>query len=175
MVKIGDAAHAFIPNSTNGATQAMEDGISLAACLRLSGKNNIALATRVHTKLRSTALSFVGLTRTIADRSFRFERTSCAQKQGFRNKEKWEKDFDLIRKDPFSAAKSVGRWTSEHDPEQYVYDMWQAATSHVVSGTPFKNTNLPPGYEYEPWTMDSLNLLAEVNNGEIPADPGEWD
>ncbi|KAK6382281.1 hypothetical protein LTS17_004168 [Exophiala oligosperma] len=156
VVKIGDAAHAFIPNSTNGATQAMEDGISLAACLKLSGKNNITLATRVHTKLR-------------------FERTSCAQKQGFRNKEKWEKDFDLIRKDPLAAAKSVGRWTSEHNPEQYVYDKWQAAVNHIVSGAPFQNTNLPPGYEYEPWTMDSLNLLAGMNDGEIPADPGDWD
>jgi 2-polyprenyl-6-methoxyphenol hydroxylase-like FAD-dependent oxidoreductase len=52
IIKIGDAAHAFIPNSTNGATQAMEDGISLAACLRLAGKQKIALATSVHSKLR---------------------------------------------------------------------------------------------------------------------------
>ena len=52
VVKIGDAAHAFIPNSSNGATQAMEDGLSLAACLRLAGKANIPLATRIHTKLR---------------------------------------------------------------------------------------------------------------------------
>lgn len=52
IVKIGDAAHSFIPNSSNGATQAMEDGQSLAACLRLAGKHNIALATRVHTRLR---------------------------------------------------------------------------------------------------------------------------
>lgn len=52
IVKIGDAAHAFIPNSTQGATQAMEDGQSLAACLKLATKNNIPMATRVHTKLR---------------------------------------------------------------------------------------------------------------------------
>jgi 2-polyprenyl-6-methoxyphenol hydroxylase-like FAD-dependent oxidoreductase len=52
IVRIGDAAHAFIPNSTSGATQAMEDGLSLAACLRLAGKTNISLATRMHTKLR---------------------------------------------------------------------------------------------------------------------------
>ena len=52
IVKLGDAAHAFIPNSSNGATQAMEDGQSLAACLRLAGKNGIALATRMHTKFR---------------------------------------------------------------------------------------------------------------------------
>lgn len=52
IVKIGDAAHSFIPNSSNGATQAMEDGQSLAACLRLAGKQNISLATRIHTRLR---------------------------------------------------------------------------------------------------------------------------
>ena len=52
VLKIGDAAHAFIPNSTAGATQAMEDGQSIAACLRLAGKDDIPLATRVHTKLR---------------------------------------------------------------------------------------------------------------------------
>lgn len=52
VLKLGDAAHAFIPNSTAGATQAMEDGQSIAACLRLAGKDNVPLATRVHTKLR---------------------------------------------------------------------------------------------------------------------------
>lgn len=52
VVKLGDAAHAFIPNSTAGATQAMEDGQSLAACLRLAAKDNVALATRMHTKFR---------------------------------------------------------------------------------------------------------------------------
>ena len=53
IVQLGDSAHSFLPTSANGATQAMEDGISLAACLKLAGKNNIVLATRVHTALRS--------------------------------------------------------------------------------------------------------------------------
>ena len=52
ILQIGDSAHSFLPTSANGATQAMEDGISIAACLRLAGKNNIALATRIHTALR---------------------------------------------------------------------------------------------------------------------------
>jgi 2-polyprenyl-6-methoxyphenol hydroxylase-like FAD-dependent oxidoreductase len=57
IIKIGDAAHSFIPNSTSGATQAMEDGLSLAACLRLASKPNVALATKIHTKLRWAALA----------------------------------------------------------------------------------------------------------------------
>ncbi|KEF51134.1 uncharacterized protein A1O9_12748 [Exophiala aquamarina CBS 119918] len=81
VVKIGDAAHSIIPNSSNGAPQAMEDGQSLAACLRLFDKHNITLATRMHTKLR-------------------FEQTSCAQKNGFKNREKWENDIEEARKNP---------------------------------------------------------------------------
>lgn len=52
VLQLGDSAHSFLPTSANGATQAMEDGISIAACLRLAGKANVALATRVHTRLR---------------------------------------------------------------------------------------------------------------------------
>lgn len=52
VVQIGDAAHSFIPTSGNGGTQACEDGMSLAACLKLGGKLDVALATRVHNMLR---------------------------------------------------------------------------------------------------------------------------
>ena len=51
--QLGDAAHSFLPTSANGGTQAMEDGISLASCLQLAGKDDIPLATRVHNHLRS--------------------------------------------------------------------------------------------------------------------------
>ena len=52
VVQIGDAAHAFLPTSASGATMAMEDAFSLAACLQLGGKSNVALAVKVHNKLR---------------------------------------------------------------------------------------------------------------------------
>ena len=52
ILQLGDSAHSFLPTSANGATQAMEDGISIAACLRLAGKHNVALATRIHTEMR---------------------------------------------------------------------------------------------------------------------------
>ena len=52
VVQVGDAAHSFLPTSANGATQALEDGISLASCLHLAGKHNVALATKVHNTLR---------------------------------------------------------------------------------------------------------------------------
>ena len=65
ILQLGDSAHSFLPTSANGATQAMEDGISIAACLRLAGKHNIPLATRVHTQLRSVTLSLANPRNTI--------------------------------------------------------------------------------------------------------------
>lgn len=53
VVQIGDAAHTFLPSSGHGATQGMEDAVSLATCLQLAGKDNVPMATRVHNKLRS--------------------------------------------------------------------------------------------------------------------------
>lgn len=55
VVQLGDAAHTFLPSSGNGATQAMEDGTSLASCLHLAGKAQVPLAARVYNKLRSEA------------------------------------------------------------------------------------------------------------------------
>lgn len=52
VLQIGDSAHSFIPTSANGATVAMEDGASVAECLRLSGAAGPSLAARVHQLLR---------------------------------------------------------------------------------------------------------------------------
>lgn len=52
LIRLGDAAHAFFPTAGNGAVQAIEDGISLAECLRFGGKDNVQWATKVHNKLR---------------------------------------------------------------------------------------------------------------------------
>lgn len=52
LVQVGDAAHTLLPSSMNGANQALEDAIYLAACLELGGKNNVHWASKVHNKLR---------------------------------------------------------------------------------------------------------------------------
>ncbi|KAL2018422.1 hypothetical protein VTK56DRAFT_841 [Thermocarpiscus australiensis] len=43
---LGDAAHPFLPTSAQGATQAMEDGVTIAVCLRRAGKANVPAAVR---------------------------------------------------------------------------------------------------------------------------------
>lgn len=52
VVQIGDAAHPFLPTSASGGTMAMEDAFSLVTCLQVAGKDDIALATKVHNHLR---------------------------------------------------------------------------------------------------------------------------
>lgn len=52
VVQIGDAAHSYLPSSGSGATQAIEDAVSLASCLQIGGKENISQAVKAHVKMR---------------------------------------------------------------------------------------------------------------------------
>jgi 2-polyprenyl-6-methoxyphenol hydroxylase-like FAD-dependent oxidoreductase len=52
VIQIGDAAHSYLPASGNGATQAIEDAISIASCLQIGGKENITQSVRVHIRFR---------------------------------------------------------------------------------------------------------------------------
>jgi len=52
IVQIGDCAHSFLPSSGSGATQAIEDAVSLATCLQVGGKSKITEAVQVHQRLR---------------------------------------------------------------------------------------------------------------------------
>jgi 2-polyprenyl-6-methoxyphenol hydroxylase-like FAD-dependent oxidoreductase len=49
---IGDAAHPFLPTSAQGATQAMEDGVTIAVCLKRAGKAKVADALRTFQEIR---------------------------------------------------------------------------------------------------------------------------
>jgi hypothetical protein len=52
VAQVGDSAHSFLPSSGNGASQAMEDAITLATCLQIGGKDRVCEATKVYNKLR---------------------------------------------------------------------------------------------------------------------------
>jgi len=53
VVQIGDAAHSFLPASGNGATQAIEDAVSIASCIHLAGsKEKIPEAVQAHIRFR---------------------------------------------------------------------------------------------------------------------------
>ena len=68
---------------------------------------------------------------------------------------------------------NVGKWINLHDPEAYVYDNYHKCLNHLISGAPFSNTNIPPGFTYEPWTIDELLKAADDEDRET-VDPGDW-
>ncbi|KAK0491386.1 hypothetical protein IW261DRAFT_1354932 [Armillaria novae-zelandiae] len=154
ITQIGDAAHTLLPTSASGATMAMEDGITLAACLQVGGKDDVPLAVRVYNELR-------------------FERVSCAQRAGFKTRENWHRtNWEVVLKDPKALGKLVGDWLAKHDSEKYAYENYDACAKHITEGTPFTNTNIPPGYIYEPWTVQ--DLVNAANEGRVVQDTGNW-
>jgi len=160
VVQIGDSAHSYLPASSNGATQAIEDAISLASCLQIGGKENIPQSVRAHIKLR-------------------FIRNSCAQKLGFSNAEllqdtKWDK----VKLEPRRANPSLPKWIYSHDPEVYAYENYDKAVAVVKAGTPLDEDesippNYPPGYKYSPWNIEKI--MDDMRAGR-PFDlgPGDW-
>ncbi|KAK4619371.1 FAD-dependent monooxygenase fsr3 [Fulvia fulva] len=71
VLQLGDAAHPFLPTSGNGATQAIEDSVTIAECLAQAGKDLVTTAVKVHNLLRA-------------------DRVSCFQLLGFANAERFQ-------------------------------------------------------------------------------------
>ncbi|ORY66076.1 monooxygenase [Pseudomassariella vexata] len=134
VVQIGDAAHSLLPTSGNGAAMALEDATSLAECLRLGGKADVASATKVHELLR-------------------YQRTSLIQHMGFVNRREIHRDTSEVVKGG-SRPLHFGKWIWTHNPERYAAEKFEAARAHIDKGAPFENTNLPAGHVFEDWTME---------------------
>lgn len=49
---LGDSAHLFLPTSAQGATQSMEDGVTIAVCLKRGGKDAVPDAVRTYMDIR---------------------------------------------------------------------------------------------------------------------------
>lgn len=39
--------------------------------------------------------------------------------------------------------------------DRYAIDRYKEGALHITEGLPFSNTNLPDGYKYEAWTVES--------------------
>ena len=145
VVQIGDAAHSSVNTSAAGATLALEDAITLAACLQLSssggGPSGAVLGARIYNLLR-------------------YQRVSCAQKMAFVNSQVLNAastDWDAIKQDPKAIRIRFPKWLFRHDPEAYVYEKYGQAFAHLVAGAEFQNTNLPPGHKFVPWTVEEVH------------------
>lgn len=66
----------------------------------------------------------------------------------------------------------------EHDPEKYTYENYSKNVESMNKGIRFDESdvppNFPPGYRYEPWTIDWV-MDCMKNNVPIDLGPGNWD
>lgn len=126
---------------------------------------------------RNITYSINSLPAVRAHNKLRFERVSCAQKLGFANAFLLHHtDWDGAKKDPGKAQPNIPQWIWRHDPKTYAQERWQEVQAYVVEGgldresrgeeSTFKNTNIPPGFKWSPWTLDELvykGKLGQVN------------
>lgn len=118
---IGDAAHPFLPTSIQGASQAMEDGVTLAVCLEKSAASaydsqqspDVQLAPRAYEKIR-------------------YERVTRAQGTGVSTREQWHKaDWDKIRANPQSLHLKREAWLLDFDAEAHAYDVYDDVVAEL--------------------------------------------
>jgi hypothetical protein len=95
---------------------------------------------------------------------------------GYKNREKLHKtDWDAIGDNEAELEKLtqvVQSWVLRHDPEQYAIQNYDACASHLIKGTPFKNTNSVPGHKFKLWTVKEL--LEASDRGKPVIDDGDW-
>ncbi|KAK3693148.1 hypothetical protein B0T22DRAFT_525629 [Podospora appendiculata] len=161
VVNIGDAAHSFLPASGNGATQAIEDAISLASCLQIGGRDKIPQSVRAHVRMR-------------------FIRCACAQKLGFSNAELLQDtDWSKVKLDPRRAQPKLPSWIWGHEPETYAYEVYDKVVESMKRGIPLERDdsvppNYPPGYKFEPWSIEEI--MEDMRNGKpVNLGEGNWD
>lgn len=110
---IGDAAHPFLPTSIQGASQALEDGTTVAVCLELGGKDKIPESLKAYEKLR-------------------YERVHKAQATGVATRERWHKaNWDAIHKDPKMLHLVREEWLLSFDAEAYAYASYKDVVSKL--------------------------------------------
>ncbi|KAK4187697.1 hypothetical protein QBC35DRAFT_220787 [Podospora australis] len=112
---VGDAAHPFLPTSAQGATQAMEDGVTIAVCLRKAGKENVQGAVKAHQEIR-------------------YERVRLVQKTGESTRDRWHKtDWETVAKDPKSIAFPREDWIHTFDAEKHTEEVFGEVLKKVTN------------------------------------------
>ena len=124
---VGDAAHPFLPTSMQGASQAMEDGVTIAVCLRRAAEEAAAAAAATadgnqNTKNKNHQLLLGDRVREAmaAFEALRYERVRAAQKTGEQTRDIWHQaDFVAARRDPPSLRLRREAWLLDFDAQAY--------------------------------------------------------
>ncbi|KAI0595446.1 hypothetical protein F4775DRAFT_604985 [Biscogniauxia sp. FL1348] len=130
---LGDAAHPFLPTSIQGASQAMEDGATIAVCLRrcLSSPSSSTTSSYFSPedqgeRIREAVAAFEAL---------RYERVRSAQKTGEQTRDIWHKaDFAAARRDPGALRLRREPWLLDFDAEAYAEAQYARTVEALRSG-----------------------------------------
>ncbi|GAA5986121.1 hypothetical protein JCM11641_004717 [Rhodosporidiobolus odoratus] len=113
---IGDAAHPFLPTSQQGASQAVEDGVTVAHVLSLAKQRGLPL---------NLALK--------AYQALRYERAKQAQQLGVDNRDMWHK-LDYSKPiDPESIKLPFATWLWHHNAITHAHEGFNAAIASILS------------------------------------------
>lgn len=92
---------------------------------------------------------------------------------GFKNREIFHNtNWDNADANTKIMKKMFGDWLTYHDPRVYAHENYHKCAEHLLHGTPFENSNKPPGYTYKPWTIKEL--LDASERGKVLEDEGDW-
>lgn len=112
---VGDSAHPFLPTSAQGATQALEDGVSIAVCLRRGGKGSVPTAVRAHERIR-------------------YDRVRATQKTGESTRDMWHKtDWDKVKENPELVKLPRQSWIFDHDVEKHAEEVYDEVVAGLAS------------------------------------------
>ncbi|KAI0861513.1 putative monooxygenase [Xylaria cubensis] len=161
---IGDSAHPFLPTSIQGASQAMEDGATIAVCL---------------SRAQAVATGDDGVQEAVAAfEAIRYERVRSAQKTGEQTRDIWHKaDFSAAKKDPQSLRLRREAWLLNFDAETYAEAHYEE-TARVLRTNPdggvFGDTecgrklHVPEGKEgYLEYNETPVNVASSVKTVEV--------
>jgi 2-polyprenyl-6-methoxyphenol hydroxylase-like FAD-dependent oxidoreductase len=98
----------------NECTQALEDGVTLAICLKRAGKDNVPLAVRAYQEIR-------------------YDRVKAVQKMGETTRDMWHKaDWDKVKKDPKSIELPREDWVLQFDAERHAEDVFDEIVRNLA-------------------------------------------
>ncbi|KAI6087695.1 FAD/NAD(P)-binding domain-containing protein [Hypoxylon rubiginosum] len=112
---LGDSAHPFLPTSAQGATQALEDGVVIAVCLRRGGKDNVPASVRAHEKIR-------------------YDRVRQTQKTGESTRDMWHKtDWEKVKKNPEIIQFPRQDWIFDFDAEKNAEETYDDVVKEILA------------------------------------------
>ncbi|KAL4783771.1 hypothetical protein BJX76DRAFT_348328 [Aspergillus varians] len=122
---IGDAAHPFFPTSAQGASQAVEDGATVAITLQRAGKGNIKLGLKAMEELRKHRATYI-------------------QHNAWRVNDEW---FDSPEEErtgnKASPTPGILDWIINHCCQTYAWNEFGQVREWIETGKPYVPTNLP--------------------------------